>query len=190
MKLIVGLGNPGKQYEKTRHNAGFMAVDALAKAHGISDAQWRKHHKANALVVELLLGGVKHLLAKPQTFMNDSGDAVQALLAFHKIDTANLIVAHDELDFPFGVSRITAEASAGGHNGVASIIERIGTKAFTRLRIGVNSDKRGKIPTEKFVLLPFSLFERLKLRSHLTQASDALECLISKNAQECMNKFN
>lgn len=188
MKLIVGLGNPGKKYENTRHNFGFMAVDVLASKMGASE--WKKHHKAEALVAETTLGDEKCLFAKPQTFMNDSGKAVQDLVSFYKLSPADVVIAHDELDLPFGVMRITADASAGGHNGVASVIEKLGTKSFTRLRIGIRGPEKGKIPTDKFVLLPFSFFERLKKKAVLSRAAEALECLVSNDTQACMNKFN
>lgn len=188
MKLIIGLGNPGSKYEKTRHNAGFMAVDAFAKLQNAT--AWKKHHKAEALVTEIMIDGQKHLLAKPQTFMNDSGKAVQDLMAFYKIEAANLVVVHDELDLPFATLRIVSDSSAGGHNGVSSVIETIGTKTFTRLRIGVGSEKRGKVPTATFVLLPFSLFERLKLKGVISQAAEAIGCLLSHDAKTCMNRFN
>jgi len=187
MRLIVGLGNPGTQYEKTRHNAGFMALDAFAKAH---DASFKAHHKAQAEVAEVVLDGQKVLLAKPHTFMNKSGEAVQALAQFYKINASDVIVVHDELDLPFGRLRINVDASAGGHNGVASVIEKLGTKAFTRLRVGIGSTHRGKIPTDKFVLLPFSLFERLKLRGVISSASEAIECLATNTAAICANKVN
>lgn len=190
MKLIVGLGNPGKQYEKTRHNAGCMALDAFAKTQGLAEAEWKKHHRANALVAELMVGETKCLLAKPQTFMNESGQAVQELMAFYKLQPTQVIIAHDELDLPFGGLRIQVDASAGGHNGVASVIDRLGSKNFVRLRIGVGGAQRGKIPTEKYVLLPFSFFERLKLKGVINRAAEALACLAEHDAQRCMNKFN
>ena len=167
-----------------------MAVDAFAKAQGLAEAAWKKHHKTNALVAELMVGETKCLLAKPQTFMNESGQAVQDLIAFYKLEPKDVIVAHDELDLPFGSLRIQVDASAGGHNGVASVIERLGSKSFVRLRIGVGGAQRGKIPAEKYVLLPFSFFEKLKLKGVIKHAVEALECLASSDAQACMNRFN
>ena len=190
MKLIVGLGNPGKQYEKTRHNAGFMTLDALAKAHGVAADDWKEHRQAKALVAEAMINGVKCLLVKPQTFMNDSGRAVQPLAAFYKVAIADIAAVHDELDIPFGTIRVTVGASAGGHKGVGSIIDTLGDKAFARVRIGIGSSSRGRIPTDTFVLQPFSLFERLKLSGHIGQAAKATECLITQGAQACMNRFN
>ncbi len=187
MKLIVGLGNPGTQYQKTRHNAGFMALDAFAKAQG---ASFKQHHKAQVDVAEVVMDGQKVLLAKPLTFMNKSGEAVRALTNFYKIEAKDVVVVHDELDLPFGRLRINVDASAGGHNGVASVIEQLGTKAFTRLRIGIGSTHRGQIPTDKFVLLPFSFFEHLKLRGVISSASEAVECLATNTAAICANKVN
>lgn len=188
MKLIVGLGNPGKQYEHTRHNLGFMVVDALAER--LHASEWKKHHKANALVAEAMVGGEKCLMAKPQTFMNSSGEAVQALMAFYKLQSGDVIVAHDELDLPFGTLRISIDASAGGHNGVASVMEKLGTRNIIRLRMGIRGPQKGSIPSDKYVLLPFSLLERLKRKSIVSHAAEALECLAAHDAQTCMNRFN
>lgn len=190
MKLIVGLGNPGKQYEKTRHNLGFMAVDALAKNLGLSHADFKTHHKATALVAEAMVNGEKNLLVKPQTFMNTSGEAVLALATFYKLTPNDIVIAHDELDLPFGAQRITATSSAGGHNGVISVFEKLGTKNIVRLRLGIKNNQRAKIPGDKFVLLPFSLIERLQLKGVVARAAEALECLASNDAQKCMNQFN
>ncbi|MBU1014916.1 aminoacyl-tRNA hydrolase, partial [Patescibacteria group bacterium] len=144
MYLIVGLGNPGKQYEGTRHNAGFMALDAFAAEHGFPEFKLSK--KYSALVSEgslqEILAPSKVVLAKPQTFMNNSGRAVRSLLA--KLDLAeakpslaNLVVVHDDIDIPFGEIRVVQNRGSAGHKGVESIMQELGTKDFTRIRIGI-----------------------------------------------------
>ena len=149
MKLIVGLGNPGKKYEQTRHNVGFMALDLLAKKLGLS---WRESTKLKA---ELAKSG-EYVLAKPTTFMNRSGLSVSALLKFYKLTPADLIVIHDELDIDFGKWKLSSDSRAAGHNGVQSIIDRLGSKKFTRFRLGIRSDLNQETDAEKFVLEKFS----------------------------------
>lgn len=134
MKLIVGLGNPGTQYERTRHNVGFMIVDALAIAYRLSPISTAKH-KADVFKGEI--EGKRTLLAKPLTYMNDSGVAVQALLNFYKLTPNDLVVIHDDKDIPLGETRVQKGRGAAGHNGIKSIIEHLGTKDFTRIRVGI-----------------------------------------------------
>ncbi|MEW5904175.1 MAG: aminoacyl-tRNA hydrolase [Pseudomonadota bacterium] len=134
IKLIVGLGNPGKEYEATRHNAGFWWVDELARAHG---ATFRAEGKFHGLHAKLVLHGQEVHLLKPQTFMNVSGRSVGALAQFFKIEAAQVLVAHDELDLPPGSAKLKLGGGHGGHNGLKDIIAHLGTKDFWRLRIGV-----------------------------------------------------
>lgn len=184
MKLIVGLGNPGKKYASTRHNLGWMVLDALAKTNRVG---WSTFHKSPAEFCKL---APDVILAKPQTFMNESGKAVGPMMAFYKLSPADLILVHDELDLPFGSLRISFDASAGGHNGVKSVIDAIGSQAFTRLRLGVKTERREKVPADAFVLERFGLRERLKLNSLMPDYLEAAQCLIEKNAQECMSRYN
>lgn len=184
MKLIVGLGNPGKKYTSTRHNLGWMVLDAFAKNIGVSWSQFNKGP------LEFCKFAPDVILAKPQTFMNESGKAVAALFTFYKLSAADLIVVHDELDLPFGSLRISADASAGGHNGVKSVIESVGSQGFTRLRLGVRTDRREKVPAEAFVLERFGLIERLKLSSYMPQYIEALQCLIENDTGKCMSRYN
>ncbi|MCK4553938.1 aminoacyl-tRNA hydrolase [Candidatus Parcubacteria bacterium] len=155
MKLIIGLGNPGEKYEKTRHNAGFLTVDKLvssSKYPGLSTQS-----KFNAEISQGTIDDEKIILAKPQTFMNNSGQAVKAIVDYYKIDLENIIVIHDDLDIPLGEYKISKNKNSGGHKGVQSIIDYLGTKDFTRTRIGIGvQDLSCKIPTEKFVLEKFS----------------------------------
>jgi len=175
LQLIVGLGNPGKQYEQTRHNAGFLVIDKLAETLGASDFKFNK--KFNAEIAEINNNGDKLILVKPQTFMNNSGQAVRAIMDYYKLlpktlkiikqkntDLSDqLIVIHDDVDFELSNYKIQTNRSAGGHNGVQSIIDYLKTQNFTRVRIGVNSGVKNNLPTDKFVLGNFSAVEIKKL---------------------------
>ena len=187
MKLVVGLGNPGKQYAQTRQNLAWILLDSLAADNG---ATWEQHHKTKAEVCKINVGGTAVMLAKPQTFMNESGQAVSALLQFYKLSPADVIIVHDELDLPFGDVRISVNASAGGHNGVKSVISRMGTQDIVRLRLGIKNDRADQVPSEAFVLERFGFFERQKIKRFLETYSEALTCLLLSDAQACMNQFN
>lgn len=149
MDLIVGLGNPGKEYEHTRHNAGFMAIDRLAGSFDFEPFNFEK--KFNALVSSGNINGRKTMLLKPQTFMNSSGTAVKAAMDYYKIPSSDLLVIQDELDIGIGEYKTTKDRSSAGHKGIQSIINSIGTKDFTRYRIGIESD-RHNLASEDFVL--------------------------------------
>ncbi len=153
MKLIIGLGNPGKEYEKTRHNAGFLAVDKIVSSSEYQVSSVKQ--KFNAEISQGTINNEKTILAKPQTFMNNSGQAVRAILDYYKINPEDIIVIHDDLDIPLGEFKISKNKNSGGHKGVQSIIDHLGTKDFTRIRIGINAENK-KTPTEKFVLGKFS----------------------------------
>ncbi len=157
MKIIIALGNPGQQYANTRHNAGFIIADELQKSLGFSD--FEKNSKFDALVCEKNLGGEKILLAKPQSFMNNSGQVVKKMLDFFKIPKENLMVLHDDLDIELGAFKISTDSSAAGHNGVQSIIDNLGSQQFKRIRIGIEGSEKKKdriIPGDVFVLQDFS----------------------------------
>ncbi|QQS60494.1 aminoacyl-tRNA hydrolase [Candidatus Falkowbacteria bacterium] len=162
MNLIIGLGNPGKKYESTRHNIGFMVLDELARQHNLS---WQEDTKNKALIAK----GTDYVLVKPQTFMNLSGETTAKLLRYYhllprtifgtKKDsdlTAVLTIIHDELDVPFGKYKVASNSSSAGHNGVQSIIDHLKTKNFQRIRIGINNESRKNIPGDKFVLQRFN----------------------------------
>lgn len=153
MKLIIGLGNPGSKYANTRHNTGFRAVDVLA-----GNTKWQADKKFSSQIVELKKNGAKIILAKPQTFMNESGRAARLLIDYYKIPLADILVIGDDLDLLLGQTRLRASGSAGGHNGLASIIAHLGTEHFARLRIGIAEEKTGKqdLLSEDYVLRPFS----------------------------------
>jgi PTH1 family peptidyl-tRNA hydrolase len=167
MKLIIALGNPGTKYQNTRHNVGFMALDFIFKNWLAKQnfSLWKESKKFQAELSEGTINSEKIILAKPQTFMNDSGLSVQTLSSYYKLSPSDLIVVHDDLDIEFGKYKIQTDRSSAGHNGVKSIIEHLGTQNFTRIRIGIgraDKEKQGEII--KFVLNKFNLLERLKLK--------------------------
>lgn len=153
MKLIVGLGNPGREYKNTRHNAGFMAIDKISSFFGFQSFAPEK--KFNSLISSGEINGVKTFLIKPQTYMNNSGLAVKAVIDYYNIPEDGIIVIQDELDLLIGNFKISKNRSSAGHKGVQSIIDRLGTQNFTRYRIGIDAEKRD-MPSEKFVLSTFN----------------------------------
>jgi len=167
MKLLIGLGNIGKEYDNTRHNIGFAALDFVYEnwLRGEGFSEWSENKKFQALVSTGTLNGEKVILAKPTTFMNNSGIATQLLAAYYKIEPQNIIVLHDDVDLPFGTVKIQANRGSAGHNGIKSIIEKLGTQDFTRVRIGVaKADKRKQGDTGDFVLNRFNILEKLQLK--------------------------
>jgi PTH1 family peptidyl-tRNA hydrolase len=185
MKLVVGLGNPGARYAGTRHNVGFDAVDLLAGRHGV---QWAAAPRgAEALVANWRLGGA--IVAKPLTFMNLSGVAVVALLQFYKIEPVDMLVIVDEVQLETGRLRIRPSGSAGGHNGLKSIIGSLGSDGFPRLRIGVGrGDNRRDLADH--VLSKFDTNERPVIEDAVVRAADAAEVFVSDGPSEAMNRFN
>ncbi len=178
MKLIVGLGNPGEKYKNTRHNAGFMALDYLLSFDGFMDAKPGHEFKSDIFswsnkipsgVEGQNSSGEKILFVKPQTYMNDSGQALKVICNFYKLDLSkDLLVIHDDTDLPLGEIRITNSSSSAGHNGVQSIIDNIGTQDFNRVRIGVDTrQSRDDMPTEAYVLQNFTDIEQKKLREEV-----------------------
>jgi len=151
MKLIVGLGNPGIKYKKTRHNLGFLVIDFLA-----DNDEWKKSKKANYLYLKKQINSKKVELIKPLTFMNNSGKTVSYIQKKHYIDIEDIIVIHDDIDLKLGEIKIQKNRGSAGHKGVESIIEHLGTNNFTRMRVGIKSDKQETMETEKFVLQNFT----------------------------------
>jgi PTH1 family peptidyl-tRNA hydrolase len=154
MHLIVGLGNPGESYEKTRHNAGFMALDKIRES--FEFPEFTANKKVHGLVSKGKIGRSVAVLLKPETFMNDSGVSVQAAMTFYKVTPENLIVVHDDKDIPIGQTKVQSGRGDAGHNGVKSIIEHLGTKDFNRLRIGIEPGDEIILDTADFVLRRFS----------------------------------
>jgi len=183
--LIVGLGNPGREYKDNRHNVGFMLVDRLSVR---LDARMSRV-QARALVGSVNYEGNKIILAKPQTYMNLSGQSIQGLARFYKLPLENVIVAHDDLDLPFGTIRIRPGGGPGGQRGVASAIERLGTKDFRRLRIGIGRPP-GRMDPAAYVLQDFSKADLSLLSEVLDHAADAALEFILNGLNAAINKFN
>jgi peptidyl-tRNA hydrolase, PTH1 family len=194
-RLVVGLGNPGEEYEHTAHNLGFLVVDRLAERHGIQVK--RKDCRAlvgHGLIWQGTIGqgsvaGQRVLLAKPQTFMNVSGESVQGLLIKHEIAPRDLILIYDELDLPWKSLRIRPDGSAAGHRGVDSIIREIGSKDFPRVRLGIHGGRREKDGV-RIVLAKFKRAQREELDELLDYASQAVESIIAEGVAKSMTKFN
>ncbi len=186
MKLIVGLGNPGAQYARTRHNAGFMAVDRLVRRHA-GGAVVRA--RFNADCVEASIAASKCLLVKPMTYMNLSGQAVLQAMQFYKAPLADLLVLTDDLALPVGTIRLRASGSAGGHNGLADIERRLGTAVYPRCRIGIGP-KPALFDQVSFVLSRFAEEEEEALESSVESAADAAEVFVSSGVDAAMNRFN
>ena len=184
--LVVFLGNPGPRYEGTRHNAGFMAGDALAKAKGaaINRARFR------ALTGTLEIGGEKVMLMKPQTYMNLSGDAVSQAVKFYKIPPEHVLVVSDEVSLPIGKLRVRAKGSAGGHNGLKSIISCLGTDQFPRIRIGVGAPPHPDYDMADWVLSALKNQDALDMAKAAERAAEAVECYIRNGPERTMNLYN
>lgn len=180
MKLIVGLGNPGKKYEKTRHNVGFLVLEALhetLKSEHISP--WEHSKKFQAEIAGATIHNEKVILAKPQTFMNESGVSVAAIANFYKMNSTDIIVVHDDKDIPLGEIKVQEDRGSAGHNGIKSIIEHIGGKNFFRIRVGVANENTAKMENiADFVLSKFGLFEKGKLKLKIQHAVDEILKLI------------
>ena len=184
--LVAGLGNPGREYEMTRHNLGFMLIDRLFTLGGGR----RFRSESNAKVAEVTLAGQRVLLAKPQTYMNLSGDAVRPLLdRYGEGQPANLLVASDDVALPFGMIRVRARGSAGGQKGLKSIIERVGTQEFARVRLGVKPD-HPLDDLSKFVLSPIRNRDREQLDETLERAVDAVTVILAEGVGRAMARFN
>jgi peptidyl-tRNA hydrolase, PTH1 family len=187
VKLVVGLGNPGREYRETRHNVGFMVVDEIARRHGLTLGM--APSQVPDTFVAKRYGTEPLLLAKPLTFMNRSGDAIGALSRYYDIAAADMLVVVDEVALPFGRLRARAHGSAGGHNGLKSIVERLGTTEFPRLRLGVGrGDARRDLADH--VLSKFEPDERSGLEEFITRAADAAEMFAVDGIGKVMNVYN
>ena len=187
MKLVVGLGNPGRDYRKTRHNAGFMVVDEVARRHQLTWAPGPAQ-VAESFVVKRF-GETSLLLAKPLTFMNRSGDVVAGLARYFDVPATDLLVVVDEVALPLGRLRVRRSGSAGGHNGLKSIIERLGTDQFPRMRVGVGrGDARRDLADH--VLSKFESGECAGLEDVITRAADAVEMFAAADIEQVMNTYN
>jgi PTH1 family peptidyl-tRNA hydrolase len=185
VKVVVGLGNPGKRYERTRHNVGFLVLDRLADAHGIGITK----KKRRSLMGEWRMDGERILLVKPQTYMNRCGDVVAELFRYFPLSLQDLVVIHDDLDLPFGRIRIRPKGSAAGHRGVQSIMEVLGDENFFRVRVGIGRPPAGETATD-YVLEDFAREEAARLDSIVARAADGVETLLREGPVPAMDKFN
>lgn len=183
--LIVGLGNPGREYARNRHNIGFRVVDHFAYVHAINFG--KAQH--SAMLALGRLGGTRVILAKPQVFMNNSGRAVSALLNFYKVPFDHLLVIYDELDLPFGSIRLRQEGGAGGHNGMRSIIAQLGGNSFARLRVGIGRPP-GRLDPAAFVLQDFNQAEAIEVEAVVDRSVKAIETFVAGGIVAAMNQFN
>jgi len=196
--LIVGLGNPGEKYENTRHNLGFLVIGHLLKDLGTSKDDWSSSAKLKSDTATFTVETEKVLLAKPQTFMNNSGMAVHLLMDFYKVGPEDLWIVYDELDLPLGSMKIRHGGAAAGHHGVESIMEAIGTDAFWRFRLGIGAshDKTHAVgrqeirDAKEYVLDRFHSGEAGKARELVKRGSDAIQTALHKGIETAMNRFN
>lgn len=181
MKLIVGLGNPGKEYENTRHNVGFMVIDNYCQNCNFSK-------KFNGLYTEKGIGSDKVIFLKPLSYMNLSGTVVKPFQQFYKIDTKDILIIHDDLDLKLGTAKIKFSSSSGGDNGVKSIIEELGTKDFGQYKIGISNNK--SIDTKDYVLGKFNKEEKIILNQKIIESVDVINYFIKHDIQRTMSYFN
>jgi PTH1 family peptidyl-tRNA hydrolase len=185
--LIAGLGNPGREYERTRHNAGFLVLDLLAR---LWKADWTTERKFHARVARIERDGKRVFLCQPGTFMNSSGEAVGPLMDFHKIPPERLMVAVDDADLPIGEIRLRSRGSSGGHHGLESIEQHLGTRDFPRQRLGIGREAGGRREITGYVLAPFRAGEQKLLEKVLQKACEQIECWLASGIGPAMNRFN
>jgi PTH1 family peptidyl-tRNA hydrolase len=184
--LIVGLGNPGREYDQTRHNVGFRCVDALVQAHGLAFDQKKK---SKARTADGLIAGKRVMIAKPQTFMNLSGTSAQGLAAFYQIPPKNILVILDDLDLPLGTLRIRPNGGSGGHRGLTDIIQRLGTQDFPRIRFGIGRPP-GRMDPAAYVLRRFDQDELPIINPAVDRAIKAVEVWLAEGIDIAMNRYN
>ncbi|MCK4453948.1 aminoacyl-tRNA hydrolase [Candidatus Parcubacteria bacterium] len=188
MILIVGLGNPGEKYKKTRHNVGFMVLDEFQKIHGFSDWQLKKKFKAE--ISEGIINAKKIILAEPQTFMNESGKAVKTMKQETRDKRQELWVVHDDIDLELGKMKIVQNRGSAGHKGVQSIIDELGTKNFARFRVGIKNKKLGIQNIENFVLKKFTKEEEKVIEGTVQKTCQAIEFATKQGIEKTMGKYN
>ena len=184
--LIVGLGNPGREYAKTRHNAGFLLVENLAERWRVD---WKSEKRFHSRVAKIERDGRRIFLCEPQTFMNASGEAVSALTTFYRVPLKNLLVVIDDADLPLGTIRLRANGSSGGHHGLESIEQHLGTRNFARLKIGTGRQEGAREITD-YVLGKFRADEKTLVKKVLETASGQIECWLDAGIEKAMNQFN
>ena len=183
MRLVIGLGNPGREYAQTRHNVGFFVVDELARRHGAQG--WKKRFRSE--IAEATIGGEKIALLKPQTYMNLSGHAAREAINWYHLPLEDVLVVSDDLDLPFGTVRLRAQGSAGGHNGLASILEQLGTVRLPRMKIGIG---RGPSTATAHVLSRFTPEQEREMRALVERAADGVEIWVRDGIVTAMNEVN
>jgi PTH1 family peptidyl-tRNA hydrolase len=187
ISLVAGLGNPGRDYEKTRHNLGFVVIEAFARQLGLA---WKTQAQFDAVVARWdRAPGQTFIFAKPQTFMNESGRAVQALAGFYKIEPASVVAIYDDLTIDLGLLKVTVTGSAGGHNGVASLLEHLGD-GFVRYRLGIGPKQPAQIDLKDFVLGKFTPEQQILVDQKLDQYVSGLTLLLEQGADRAMNTLN
>ena len=185
MKLIVGLGNPGSEYAKTKHNVGWMFVDRMAERIGATG--WKEKEKG--MVAEGRVGAEKVLLVKPMTYMNNSGECVGPLMRWYKLGPEDVLVVHDDMDIPAGTIRSRKKGSAGGHNGIKSLIAHIGSEKFIRVRIGIGRPLPGRTVINH-VLEPFAAEDVPRIAEAIEYLQPAVDCIINEDVDMAMNRYN
>lgn len=184
MKIIAGLGNPGKEYENTKHNVGFLTIDILAEKYDIKVNKI----KFKGLVGEGVIGTEKVILVKPQTYMNLSGQCIREIVAFYKLDMEDLVVIYDDIDLPMGNLRIRKKGSAGTHNGMRSIIYDLQDDGFPRVRVGIGGERKGDLAN--YVISGFSGDDRKLIEEAIVKAADAVTCLVEDGIDRAMVDYN
>lgn len=181
MKLIVGLGNPGKEYEKTRHNIGFMCVDNF-----VDNSKWSE--KFSGLLTEISYNGEKIIFLKPMTYMNESGYAVKKVMDYYNLDISDILIIFDDMDLEIGKLKIKVNSSSGGHNGIKSIISHLKTESFARVKIGISHNRN--IDTKNYVLGKFSKAEMDILNPIIKKTKDIIESFVNNGIEKTMNIYN
>lgn len=188
--LLVGLGNPGREYESTRHNIGFFCIDYLASLHGLRVETL----KMQGLYGQYRAHGSQFLLVKPQTYMNRSGECVRSFLEYYKISKEHLLVLHDDIDLSLGRIKMVSRGGAGGHNGIRSIIQHLGNQNFSRMKIGIGrppvNEQGVEQPVDQFVLSRMSSSELLMFDRRMTLVEEAVRLFVSEGIETCMNRVN
>ncbi len=184
MKIIAGLGNPGKEYENTKHNVGFLTIDILAEKYDIKVNKI----KFKGLVGEGMIGTEKVILVKPQTYMNLSGQCIREIMAFYKLDIEDLVIIYDDIDLPMGNLRIRKKGSAGTHNGMRSIIYDLRDDGFPRVRVGIGGERKGDLAN--YVISGFSGDDRKLIEEAIVKAADAVACLVKDGIDRAMVDYN
>ncbi|MDR2338249.1 MAG: aminoacyl-tRNA hydrolase [Deltaproteobacteria bacterium] len=187
MFAIIGLGNPGQKYQNTRHNVGFAVVDMFCANSGLLD---KFQEKFGCLYLKVNIVGQTGILVKPQKFMNLSGQAVQPLLNFFKVQAAEVIVVHDDLDLALGQLRVRKGGSSGGHKGVQDLINILGSNDFCRVRVGVGKPDKQEMDTVSWVLSSFQVEEQVKIREAIEKASQAIKMLLAEGVEQTQRQFN